>query len=296
MSSLGIDHPPKLLQASLAFKSRATLGEASLWNFKTQELYWVDIESCELHIFYPQKNKERVIILGQRIGTVVPCENGKLLIALQEGIYELDLITMEKRLVITPPHDISAMRYNDGKCDAAGRFWVGSMHLEIVPRVAVLYKVERNQAIKMLDDITISNGICWSLDNKTMYYIDTPTEKVRAFDFDLSTGSISNERVIIVMKDELARPDGMTIDENGMLWIAHWGGSCVTQWDPDTATLLSRISVPAYNVTSCAFGGEDLDILFITTASEEMPVDQVKKFPLAGSLFQVKPGDRKSVV
>ncbi len=158
MTSLGIHHPPRLLQASLAFKAGAMLGEGALWNFKTEELYWVDIELCELHIFYPKKNRERVIILGQRIGTVVPCENGKLLIALQEGIYELNPETLERRLVISPPHDISSMRYNDGKCDAAGRFWVGSMHLDIVPKVAALYKVEKNHSIKMLDGITISNG------------------------------------------------------------------------------------------------------------------------------------------
>ncbi len=279
-----------LLQASLAFKANALLGEGSLWNFKTQELYWVDIELGVLHIFHPLMNEERVIALGQRIGTVVPCENGNLIIALQEGIFELNPETLERRLVIAPPHDTSTMRYNDGKCDEAGRLWVGTMHLDIQPEVAALYKIEKNKSTRMLTGITISNGICWSLDNKTLYYIDTPTRKIKAFDYDLENGFLSNGRVIIEMKDELARPDGMTIDEKGMLWIAHWGGSCVTQWDPNTCTLLSKIMVPAYNVTSCAFGGENLDILYITTASGEMTDEQHRQFPLAGSLFQATPG------
>jgi len=277
-------------EITLAVESHDILGEGSIWNAVTQELYWIDIEGGILHIFKPEKNYCQSFSLGQRIGTVVPSDNGNVILALQDGLYEFDPFTQQKVLLVATDYDSSSIRFNDGKCDSVGRLWVGTMHLEILPKVAALYKFERGTLKEMLDKITISNGICWSLDSKTMYYIDTPTSSVQAFDFDLERGLLTNGRVIIETKEEFDPPDGMTIDAEGMLWIGHWKGSCVGRWNPKNGKLISKIEVPAYHVTSCAFGGKDLDTLYITTASIEVSPEQKIQYPLAGCLFQVKPG------
>lgn len=277
-------------EVTLAFESHDVLGEGSIWNDATQELYWIDIEGGVLHIFHPPKNYHQSFSLGQRVGTVVPSDNGKIILALQDGLYEFDPPTQQKKLITSADHDPAFLRFNDGKCDPAGRLWVGTMHLDILPKVASLYKFEKGVLIKVLNEITISNGICWSGDGKTMYYIDTPTSSVQAFDFDVAKGFLSNGRVVVETKEEFDPPDGMTIDAEGMLWIGHWKGSCVGRWNPQTGKLISKIEVPAYHVTSCAFGGKDLDTLYITTASIEVSPEQKMQYPLAGCLFQVKPG------
>jgi sugar lactone lactonase YvrE len=277
-------------EVTLAFESHDVLGEGAIWNEATQELYWIDIEKGILHILQPEKNYHQSFSLGQRVGTVVPSDNGNIILALQDGLYEFDPSTKEKKRIAMADYDTSSMRFNDGKCDPAGRLWVGTMHLEILPKVASLYKFEKGTLVKMLNEITISNGICWSGDGKTMYYIDTPTSSVQAFDFDLAKGLLSNARTIIETREEFDPPDGMTIDAEGMLWIGHWKGSCVGRWNPHTGKLISKIEVPAYHVTSCAFSGKELDTLYITTASIEVSQEQKTQYPLAGCLFQVKPG------
>jgi sugar lactone lactonase YvrE len=141
-----------------------------------------------------------------------------------------------------------------------------------------------------LDSISISNGIVWTKDKKTMYYIDTPTLEIKAFDYDDVTGAISNPRVAVQVNDSLGYPDGMAIDENDKLWVGMWNGNAVICFDPITGEMVSKIEVPAHNVTSCAFGGKNLDTLYITTAREDMSDEEHAKYPLAGSLFKAVPG------
>ena len=277
-------------EVSLACKSHDSLGEGAIWNYKTQQLYWIDIEKGIFHTLHPESNTHHSFSLGQRVGTAVPSENGNIIVALQDGIYEFSLVSHKKKLIAHATHDTLTMRFNDGKCDPSGRLWVGTMHLNILPEVAALFKVDGGNMEKMLNSITISNGICWSLDSKSMYYIDTPTSTIKAFDFDKVGGTISNGRVVILTTGEFDPPDGMTIDEEGMLWIAHWKGGCVGRWNPQTGKLVSKIKVPSYHVTSCAFGGENLDTLYITTASIEVSPEQEREYPLAGCVFKVKPG------
>lgn len=142
----------------------------------------------------------------------------------------------------------------------------------------------------MLDSITISNGIVWTKDGRTMYYTDTPTGKIRAYDFDPWNATLSNERVAVEVPVELGFPDGMTIDADDMLWVALWNGNAVVRFDPKTGEILQKIEVPAHNVSSCAFGGPNLDILYITSARVDMSEAELEAFPLAGSVFEVKPG------
>ena len=144
----------------------------------------------------------------------------------------------------------------------------------------------------MLDSVTISNGVAWSPDGTKMYYQDTPTRCVSQFDFNEEKGEISNRKEVIQLPEELGTPDGNTIDEEGMLWVANWGAACVTRWNPNTGELLQKIDVPALNVSAVAFGGEHLDELYITTAALWMPEGEEKNYPDAGKLFVVKPGVR----
>lgn len=269
----------------------ANLGEGAIWNHKTREYYWIDIEKGKVFTFDPLLEQMRTIDVGQRVGTVVPTsKEGVVLIALQDGIYSLNLETEERQLMEKAPFDPTATRFNDGKCDPAGRFWVGSMALDSEPNAAALYSFNGDSVTQKLDSISISNGICWSADKKTMYYIDTPTQTVKAFDYNNETGAIENGKVIIKIEDENAFPDGMTIDNEGKLWIALWGGSSVVRYDPDNGKLLTRIAVPAKNVTSCAFGGPNLDTLLITTASIGMNEEEKAKYARAGAVFATVPG------
>ncbi len=154
-----------------------------------------------------------------------------------------------------------------------------------------LYKININgNAKKILDSVTISNGITWTKDASTMYYIDTSTGKIKAFDFDKTNATISNERVAVEIPKSMGFGDGFTIDDEGMLWVGLWNGNSVARFNPKTGKLLSKIEVPAHNVTACAFGGKILDILYITTAKVDMTDEELKQKPFSSSIFKVKPG------
>lgn len=275
------------LNASLILDARAELAEGPIWNYKEHKLYWVNIDGRELHIYDPETKEDRVFDTTEKIGTVVPMENGDVLVALQSGIHQMNTTTGELRFMTNPLPD-PEIRFNDGKCDPSGRFWVGSMHLKQITGKAALYRMDTDDVIhQMLDNVTISNGIAWSADKKTMYYVDTPTKKVDAFDYDDATGHISNRRTVIQVPDGSGSPDGMTIDEEGMLWTALWGDFSVARWNPATGELLEKVTVPVPQVSACAFGGKDLSTLYITTARENMSKEDLEKYPLSGSLFAV---------
>ncbi|MFZ2898325.1 MAG: SMP-30/gluconolactonase/LRE family protein [Saprospiraceae bacterium] len=278
-------------QAVLEYRIAAQLGEGAFWNHQTNELYWVDIEGKTLHIYDPATGANRSLATPSRVGTVVPAQDKQAVIALEDGIYLIDTQTGDIRSFCPLEADMPGNRFNDGKCDPAGRLWVGSMDFATTNPTASLYRVDPDgKATKMLDSITISNGIVWTSDRKTIYYIDTPTRQIRAYDYDDNTGSISNERVAVTVPDTLGYPDGMAIDEEDMLWVGMWDGGCVARFNPLTGQLVSKIEVPAHNVTACAFGGENLDTLYITTASLDMTEEEKRRYPDAGSIFKAVPG------
>ncbi len=175
-------------------------------------------------------------------------------------------------------------RFNDGKCDPRGHFWAGSMDDQQKNASGALYSLDpvSLHVTKHASDVRISNGIVWSHDHRLMYYIDTPDERVDVFDYDASTGAVSNRRVAFHVPEEMGWPDGSTLDKEGMLWIAHWGGSRVTRWDPRTGAHLLTLMLPVSCVTSCAFGGDQLDLLYVTCASNRV---RLQDEPLAGSVF-----------
>lgn len=278
-------------EVSLVYKASSQLGEGAFWNHKTQELYWVDILSKQLHIYNPETKMNTSFEMPSRIGTVVPQTDSTAVVALDDGIYIQNLKNGALTRLSNVEAEVTENRFNDGKADPNGNLWVGSMHLAEKEALAKLYKVAPNgTTTAMLDSITISNGIVWSKDAKTMYYIDTPTAKIRAFDFDSSSSSISNERVAVEVPTSLGFPDGMAIDENDNLWVGMWNGNAVLCFNPKTGEVIDKIEIPAHNVTSCAFGGPDFDTLYITSATVDMTDQEKEEYPMAGSVFKVKPG------
>lgn len=277
--------------AELVLDTQSVLGEGSLWNYKTGELMWVDIKKEILHIYNPLTGYNKEMFTGQMIGTVVPTESGNVLVALQKGIYYFELETGSKKLLVNPEKDLPNNRFNDGKCDPSGRFWAGTISTTGEKNVAALYRLDPDTTIhKMIDGVSISNGIVWSSDKTKMYYIDTPTQKIMVYDYDDASGNISNPEVAVHVPAELGSPDGMTIDENDNLWVALWGGSAVGCWNPATGKLIDKIDVPAKNVTSCAFGDEDMGTLYITTARIATSDEELGKWPHAGGVFKYRPG------
>ncbi|HYH55782.1 MAG TPA: SMP-30/gluconolactonase/LRE family protein, partial [Anseongella sp.] len=213
---------------NLVLDAKATLGEGALWHPLEQQLYWVDIEGKLLHIYDPASGKDRELPTGEKVGTVVPVQGGGALVALQNGIHKIDTRSGELAFLAGPEKD-PGIRFNDGKCDPAGRLWVGTIAGQ---NEAALYRVDNDGQVHLvLDSITCSNGIVWTADKKTMYYTDTPTSNIMAFDYDDNTGAISNPRVVIRVPPEMGFPDGMAIDEEDKLWVAQWGGGCVVRWD-----------------------------------------------------------------
>lgn len=274
-------------QAELVVDQKAILGEGPHWDGHV--LYWVDIISKRLHRYDPEHHRNDTFQLDQYIGAVVPSVNGQLVVGLQNGIHALDLQSESLTLIGDPETDLPHNRFNDGKCDPSGRLYIGTMDVNAKRGKGSLYRLDfSGQLKKVISPVTISNGLAWSPDEKLMYFIDTPTGEVSTFTYDKQTGDIVYKETAVRIPNEMGSPDGMTIDQEGMIWVAHWGGSRVTRWDPHIGKQLDEVRVPAPNVTSCTFGGQNLDELYITTARQGLTDKELSLSPQAGGLFKVK--------
>ncbi len=270
---------------------RAQVGEGAIWEAQKKVLYWLDILSSELYEYNPTTGENKTYHVGQHVGTVVPRASGGLMLALYNGFAAFDPASGKITMIADPEANLPANRFNDGKCDPAGRFWAGTMAYTHQSTQGSLYRLDADLSVhKMMGNIAISNGIVWTADKKTMYYIDTHAYNVRAYDYDNATGNIANERVVVTVEKGMGGPDGMAIDAEDMLWVAHYGGSCVRRWDPKSGKVLDQIDLPVSNITSCAFGGDDLSTLYITSAAQQLSAEALAKTPLAGSLFRANPG------
>ncbi len=274
------------MDAELILDAKATLGEGALWDSRRQRLWWVDIEGHQVHLFDAISGVDEAIDVGQRVSTVVPRARGGVMVGLQHGLGWLDLEHRRVDVIVDPESHVPDNRFNDGKCDPAGRFWAGTISMTRTPVAASLWCMDTDRSVRrVLESVTNSNGIAWSLDQATMYYIDTATRRVDAFDYQVDTGQIGNRRPVVVVPDELGKPDGMTIDAEGMLWVALWGGGQVTRWDPQAGRLLETVHVPTPRTSSCALGGADLRDLYITTARTGATVEELQQQPQAGGIF-----------
>ena len=263
--------------------------EGPHWDPRAGLLYFVAIPEGEVHRLNPETGERRVYSLGRPCGAVVTTNTpGKLLVALMDGLFFLDEQTESLAVVAQPEAHLPGNRFNDAKCDRAGRLYAGTMsNDESFQEKGSLYRLDRLGIHTMVTGVSVSNGIDFSPDNRTMYYIDSPTGAVDAFDYDAGTGELTNRRALARVPEGMGAPDGMTVDADGGLWVALWGGWCVMHFAPDGREL-SRIPVPARLVSSCAFGGGDLETLYITTAGGGGAIDPDQ--PHAGGVFRVRPG------
>jgi len=279
-------------EAALVLDARAELGEGPVWDERGGLLLWVDISRHELHRFDPASSVDETIDVGQHLGAVAVRAAGGYVLALERGFGVLEAPDAGVELVAEVLPGGSGTRFNDGACDSAGRFWAGTYADDEAEGAGALYCLEPDRSVRrLLDSVTISNGIDWSLDGRTMYYVDSSTQRVDAFDFDAESGSIANRRALIEIPREGGLPDGLTVDAEGFLWVALWGGSAVHRYRPD-GSLERIVRLPVSLVTSCCFGGADLEDLYITSAAYELTPEQLAAEPQAGGLFRHRPGVR----
>ena len=276
--------------AELVLNVRAELGEGPVWDAASGTLYRVDLFAGVVHRYQPASGLTGSVEVGEIIGCVVPRQSGGLLAATASGIYHLDPATGAKTRVSAIEADRPETHFNDGKVDPAGRFWFGSIAVDRTSDVrGDLYSLEPDLTVThRLAGVDNTNGMDWSPDGRTMYYIDSLTRQVTAYDYDAASGAISNPRPLVTLPEGTGVPDGMTVSVDGTLWVAHWGGARVTRWHPATGALLQTIAVPANLTTSCAFAGPALDELYITTARYQEPITALAAQPFAGGLFRYR--------
>lgn len=280
----------RTIPSEMVYKAEATTGEGSIWHPDRNSLFWVDIEGQKLYEFYPDKKDCKSWEFDRMVSTVVPETDSTVVVSLQDEIVRVNLNDGSLTSVAPIPDYEGKVRCNDGKCDPAGRLWIGTLGFGAPEGAGSLYAVATDGTVTTkLDNVTISNGIVWSADRKYMYYNDTPTGQVARYRYDEHTGDIAFDGIAVTLPAGTGLPDGMAIDSNDHLWVAQWGGFGVYCYNPHTGELLAKVEVPAPNVASCAFGGKDMDTLYITTARAGLSEEQLKEYPLSGSLFVCKP-------
>lgn len=282
-----------ITDVELALDAKAQLAEGPLWDVERRRLRWIDIAAGAISAFDPSTGINEAVSVGRTVGAIALREGGGLVVAAVGGFFGLADGSCElEPLVAVPDSDSDgSRRMNDGKVDPQGRLWAGSMADSAAPGAGVLHRLDPDGTVQdMLAGLTIPNGLDWSVDNRTMYYIDSPTRRIDAFDFEPETGALANRRPLVTI-DGAVLPDGMTVDADGFLWVALWDGWAVHRYAPD-GRLDAVVRLPVAQVTSCTFGGADLTELFITTASDGLTEEDRSQQPLAGGLFVCQPGVR----
>lgn len=279
------------LAAKNILNAQATLGEGCCWDHTAQRLYWLDILNCEVHIYDPVTGQDIVHKTPYHVTLVHPTSKGDLILGTKMGIARMDPESGAFTELIDPEADLPGNRFNDGKPGPDGRLYAGSMPYDGSLGKANFWRIETDLSYtRLLDHVGNSNGLGWSPDAKTLYYTDTKTGCVDAFDFESSDGSITNRRHVVEVDREVGRPDGMTVDAEGFIWTALWAGYGVARWNPATGEMVQKVTVPCPNVTCPSFGGANLDTLFFTTAKKGKDEAEPATEPEAGDLFAVKPG------
>ncbi|MBN3580961.1 SMP-30/gluconolactonase/LRE family protein [Algoriphagus aestuarii] len=269
--------------------SQCFLGEGPYWHAERQSFFWVDIENGKLFEHSLKTGETKTRSFPHYLAVVLESEDGSLILGLDRKIANFNLETEELNWLCEVESDYTLHRFNDGKVDPKGRIWIGTLSTKFTEGAGSLYCIDQDlEPKKKLSNLTISNGMAWTADNQTFYFIDTPTRQIKVFHFDLESGEIEFDRIAVEIPEELGFPDGMCIDREGMLWVAHYGGSGVYRWNPTNGDLLDKIELPVPHVTSCCFGGENLDTLLITTAQENLSEAQLKEYPQSGDVFLVK--------
>jgi sugar lactone lactonase YvrE len=274
--------------AQIVARAGAVLGEGPRWDAADERLLWVDIEAGSVHLFEPATGRDRVAAsFDSKVGAVAPWRDDKILVALASELAEADLAGGTVRGLVALPHARPGMRCNDGACDAAGRFWIGTMAEDSSPGAGALYRYDGGDRLHtMLEGVTLANGLGWDRAAERMFFIDSPTQRVDVLDFDLATGRVADRRPFAEIPPQDGIPDGLAVDDEGGVWVALYGGGEVRRFGPDGRPD-ARIEVPADNVTACCFAGPDGRRLYITTASQGVPPEPAGRARPAGGLFSI---------
>ncbi|HWF72576.1 MAG TPA: SMP-30/gluconolactonase/LRE family protein, partial [Solirubrobacteraceae bacterium] len=266
------------------------LAEGPIWDAAGERLIWIDIVARIVHSFDPATGENTSIAVEDSPGLAIPRTAGGLVMAIGHGFAFLDADGELEPIEELPQAEIPA-RFNDGCCDAAGRLWAGTVGLGEEPGAGSLYRLDPDLTVtRVIDTVTESNGIDWSPDNTIMYYVDSLEYRVDAFDFDLDSGSLSNRRPFAEYDSSVEiLPDGLTVDSEGGVWVALWGGSAVHRYTPD-GELDRVLAMPTRQITSCAFAGPSLEDFYVTSAREWLEPEVLADEPDAGAVFVCRPG------
>jgi L-arabinonolactonase len=269
---------------------RNVLGEGPVWCPVERVLWWINITAPELWRFDPATKRSQSWPLPKLVGSIALRKGGGFLIAFRGGIATLDRPGGEATWLPMPGLDFNEIRFNDGKTDRAGRFWVGAMDRKLSRPIGDLYCVDGAFHVNRVEaGVTVSNGIGWSPDNRTLYHTDTPSCRLFAYDYDIATGAAANRRVFAEVAPGHGGPDGMTVDSDGFVWSAQFDRWCINRYDPK-GKLERTIRVPVQRPTSVMFGGPDLSTLFITTATLDLDEKALAAQPWAGSVLAMDAG------
>lgn len=267
-------------------------GEGVFWNPSDGLVWWTDIEGCALWSFDPSTSQSASHAMSERVCCFAPRASEGLIVAYADRVVLFDPLTRAETLVAQFEPENLETRLNDGRTDRQGRLIVGGMNEVSGAPVSSVICIDADLSVrKIIDDVSCANSTCFSPDGATMYFADTPDREIVAYDYDLQSGSVSNRRVHASFKDEPGLPDGSCVDAEGGVWNAEWEGHRVVRVAPD-GTIDRIIDVPVWKPTCCAFGGPDLDTLFITTSRLMSDEAALKKEPESGGVFAVKPGIR----
>jgi sugar lactone lactonase YvrE len=279
------------MSPDLLLDAHAVLGEGPLWHPRRRRLFWVDIEGHAIHDTDIHTPEDVVVPVGEQVGCIAPAGERLLLMGLRSGFAVMDLDTRRRVHIDDPEYHLPENRFNDGKCDPAGRFWAGTMAISEAEDQGSLYCLDTTLKVTCkVPGVSVSNGLAWSLDEKTMYYVDSPDRRVVAYDYERATGAIAHVRSVYDVPEGGGFPDGMAIDSDGCLWVALWDGGRVIRIDPGAGRVVDTIQMPVSRPTSCAFGGSRLDELYITSASITLTAEQRAAQPHAGGVFVCRPG------
>jgi len=275
-----------MTEARCILDGRFDLAESPLWSVALQRLWFVDINRPALHRFDPASGQDEYWPMPEAIGCVAATADGALIAALRGGIYRLDLDQGRPQQIAPAPYDPATTRFNDGRCDRQGRFWVGSMFEPRKEPVGALYRLDGDRLVAqaLAGGVSTSNALAWSPDGATMYHADTNSHRVHAYDYDIRTAALSNRRIFLDLTGSGERPDGATVDAAGNYWVAFYGAGKVAQFSP-AGQRLREVLLPVKAPTMPCFGGSDLKTLYITSARQKHTAEELARMPLAGGIF-----------